>query len=230
MNNNKIIVRVVSGKNYYINKCRVVLRSGSTVYESYTNEKGIAKFAVPFGIYELKACKDGYKRKCYTISAYELYNYETIKLCKEKSEEVVINLVDKDSNPIIDAEISIVNNIYKYKSITDKCGIAMLNVYYGYYHLTIKAKGYNEILYKVVFRKENSFTRILFKKETPLDGSIFGSVGIEGETDLKDIGVILYKVYENNTEEPIEYTYTDEKGEYIFLNQDSGRYLVKATK
>ncbi|MEG1482315.1 hypothetical protein [Clostridium sp.] len=230
MKNNKIIVRAVSEKNCYINKCRVILRNESTVYETYTNEKGIAKFDVPFGIYELKAYKKGYKSNCYTISAYEFCNYETIKLCKEKSEEVVINLVNQDMNPIIGADINIINKVYKYKEITDKCGIATFNVYYGCYKLTIDAKGYEKISCKVMFRKEVSFTRIMLKREAPPDRSISGSVEIEGSSDLKDIGVILYKVYENDNEEPIEYTYTNEKGEYIFLNQESGKYLVKATK
>ena len=230
MENKKVVLCVINERNEYIDKCCVRLKNREEIYKGFTNKKGIVKFCIPICIYELSLEKIGYKSKCYRINVNKCYDFEIVRLFKENYENVIINLVDNKMNPIVNGEINITNNKDKYTGYTDKCGIAMLSIYHGYYKLNIIVKGYENISWIVLFDEVESFTRIVVKKKSIPDGTVLGKINVEDTMDLKDVVVILYSVDENNKEKPIKYTYTNEKGEYSFDNIDSGKYLVKETK
>lgn len=147
-------------------------------------------------------------------------------------EKVIINVIDRFEEPIKNCKITIttVNGNNRYYTFTDKCGIAKFCLAFGVYFLKISKLGYKDILYRVVLEDRMSFNKIRLIKKCYYGGIVYGNIKECNNKNSKCAMVILYKVSEDNTITPIEYTLTDKCGIYMFFNIPPGNYIIKATK
>lgn len=142
-----------------------------------------------------------------------------------KYQHIIINLYTNNYVPVEMCKIYIINSKERYCGKTDSSGICELFVPYGRYNFVIIDKRFYSIIRKVNICENITFNRIKLKTKN----MIYGKIVDKNKKPIEKAAVILFKK-DKNKDNPIDYTFTDLKGEYYFTGMQKGDYYVLVQK
>lgn len=142
-----------------------------------------------------------------------------------KYQHIIINLYTNNYVPVEMCKIYIINSKERYWGKTDSSGICELFVPYGRYNFVIIDKRFYSIIRKVNICENITFNRIKLKTKN----MIYGKIVDKNKKPIEKAAVILFKK-DKNKDNPIDYTFTDLKGEYYFTGMQKGDYYVLVQK
>ncbi|MEF9951345.1 MAG: carboxypeptidase regulatory-like domain-containing protein [Clostridium sp.] len=197
----------------------------------YTDIQGRYQINVPLPeTINIIASLKGYNIHSETIELKNLILPHKINLEKQTNYQNLLlgKVVDEKDNPVAYANILIKElNI---TSVTGENGDFMVdNVPKGAFTLSITSQFYNTFVRK--FRTQPNRNIYNFKSIILIGKLISGTVhGIIQSKDKGPIANALVVLFDADTNLPIEYTYTNQSGIYLFGNVPLGQYYIEANK
>ncbi|WP_430485613.1 hypothetical protein [Clostridium sp. B9] len=142
--------------------------------------------------------------------------------------------------PIYNCDVLITNGKYFYKVFSDFSGLAKLSIPWGKYWIKISNPGYKSVYNEVLICSRLSFNEFILEKKQIINykrteeekefGTVVGKIIARDDGDLIGAKVILFRVNNDNSLDPVDYIYTDKYGNYDFSRVKSGKYVIKVMK
>lgn len=197
----------------------------------YTDIQGRFQINVPLpDAITILASHKGHNVHSETIAIKDIQLPHKINMEKQTNYQNLLlgKVVDDKDNPVSFATILIKElNI---TSVTGENGDFMVdNIPKGAYTLTITSQFYDSFIRK--FKTQPNRNIYNFKKITLIGKLISGTV--HGLIKSKETGPIpnaLVVLFDADTNLPVEYTYTNQDGIYLFGNVPLGQYYIEANK
>ncbi len=209
----------------------------------YTDEKGNYSITVPPGKehYDVYAIAPGYlmaEKEGLVIQPRQTVEVDlTLKIDPSATQSYVAgHITDKNNKPLE----NVIVNLFK-AGTSQTIGMVLTNQYgqyvfnnltIGKYEIRTELTGYKSSLisFEITQNAQIISGNIIMEVDAASSkGTVNGIILDEAENPIAEALVVLYQVIGENLI-PVQTTYTNNEGLYLFVNVNPGEYLIKATK